>query len=304
MKHKLVEKYPFTKGKIDTITNGFDPEDFKNLTAKKDKEKFVIAYTGSLYGLRTGEKFFTALKKLIKENPELQTKMQVLFAGLSSKQAVFLIEKFGLKNVIKLLGYRSHQESLTLMAKADVLLLIMSSDEVRDAKIGTLTIPGKLFEYLGAKRPILAIAPPGPAADIISSTKTGVIVPPRDTGVIAQAIFKLFQEWESGSYTYVDDMVEGIFLLMHSDLEGAANIGCPQYVSVDELVATVAEVAGKHIHIKHIKGPVGVQSRNFSNARIYSIGWKSRFDLKAGIERTYPWIEAQVKAARAEQVEG
>jgi GDP-D-mannose 3',5'-epimerase len=99
-------------------------------------------------------------------------------------------------------------------------------------------------------------------------------------------------------------MVEGIFLLMHSDLEGAANIGCPQYVSVDELVTTVAEVAGKDIHIKHIKGPVGVQSRNFSNARIYSIGWKSRFDLKAGIARTYPWIEAQVKAARAEQVKG
>ncbi|MFX1521860.1 MAG: glycosyltransferase family 4 protein, partial [Promethearchaeota archaeon] len=199
MKHKLVEKYPFTKGKIDTITNGFDPEDFKNLTAKTDEEKFVITYTGSLYGLRTGTKFFTALKELIEENPELQTKMQVLFAGLPSKQAVFLIEKFGLKNVVKLLGYRSHQESLTLMANADVLLLIMSSDEVHDAKIGTLTIPGKLFEYLGAKRPILAIAPPGPAADIISSTKTGVIVPPRDTGVIAQAIFNLFQEWKSGT---------------------------------------------------------------------------------------------------------
>ena len=89
---------------------------------------------------------------------------------------------------------------------------------------------------------------------------------------------------------------------MHSDLEGAANIGCPQYVSVDELVATVAEVAGKHINVKHIKGPVGVQSRNFSNERIYSIGWQSRFDLKAGIERTYPWIEEQVKAVRAEQV--
>jgi GDP-D-mannose 3',5'-epimerase len=56
------------------------------------------------------------------------------------------------------------------------------------------------------------------------------------------------------SYTYVDDMVEGIFLLMHSDLEGAANIGCPQYVSVDELVATVAEVAGKHIHSNTSRG--------------------------------------------------
>jgi nucleoside-diphosphate-sugar epimerase len=97
------------------------------------------------------------------------------------------------------------------------------------------------------------------------------------------------------SYTYVDDMVEGIYLLMHSDLEGPANIGCPQYVSVDELVHTVAEVAGKKIHIQHIEGPVGVQSRNFSNARIYSTGWQAKYLLKAGIAQTYPWIESQVR---------
>jgi GDP-D-mannose 3', 5'-epimerase len=98
------------------------------------------------------------------------------------------------------------------------------------------------------------------------------------------------------SYTFVDDMVDGIYLLMHSDLQGAVNIGCPQYVTVDELVETVAEVAGKQINIKHIEGPVGVQSRNFSNERIYSIGWQAKNYLKEGIEKTYPWIEEQVKA--------
>ena len=56
------------------------------------------------------------------------------------------------------------------------------------------------------------------------------------------------------SYTYVDDMVDGIYRLMQSDLEGAVNIGCPQYVTVDELVAMVAEVAGKQINIRHIEG--------------------------------------------------
>ncbi len=98
------------------------------------------------------------------------------------------------------------------------------------------------------------------------------------------------------SYTYIDDMVEGIYRLMQSDLQGPVNIGCPQYVSVNELVATVAAVAGKQIGIRLVEGPVGVQSRNFSNARIYSIGWRPKFFLKDGIERTYPWIEAQVKA--------
>ncbi|HVO70249.1 MAG TPA: NAD-dependent epimerase/dehydratase family protein [Aggregatilineaceae bacterium] len=98
------------------------------------------------------------------------------------------------------------------------------------------------------------------------------------------------------SYTYVEDMVNGIYRLMQSDLDGPTNIGCPQYVSVNELVATVAEVAGKTVEVRHVDGPVGVQSRNFSNERIYSTGWRARYYLKDGIAHTYPWIEAQVRA--------
>jgi len=111
--------------------------------------------------------------------------------------------------------------------------------------------------------------------------------------------------WGDGSavrsYTYVDDMVDGIFRLMHSDLEGAVNIGCPHYYSVKDLVEIVAAVAHKTIQAKTVPGPVGVQSRNFSNARIYSIGWQSRFDLKDGIALTYPWIKKQVKKAAAKK---
>jgi nucleoside-diphosphate-sugar epimerase len=107
--------------------------------------------------------------------------------------------------------------------------------------------------------------------------------------------------WGDGSairsYTHVSDMVDGIYRLMHSDLHGAVNIGCPQYVSVNELVGTVARVAGKPINIRHVDGPVGVQSRNFSNARIYSLGWRPKVFLEEGIALTYPWIEAQVRAA-------
>lgn len=99
------------------------------------------------------------------------------------------------------------------------------------------------------------------------------------------------------SYTYVDDMVDGIVRLVQSDLEGAVNIGCPQYVSVRELVDTVASVAGKRISIRSVPGPVGVMSRNFSNARIESIGWRSQFDLRRGIELTYPWVLEQCRKA-------
>lgn len=96
------------------------------------------------------------------------------------------------------------------------------------------------------------------------------------------------------SYTYVDDMVDGIRRLMKSNINCPVNIGNPEYVSVDELVAVVASVAGKKIRIKHVDGPVGVMSRNFSNEKIYTTGWRAEISLREGIQSTYPWIAQQV----------
>jgi len=99
------------------------------------------------------------------------------------------------------------------------------------------------------------------------------------------------------SYTYVDDLVDGIVRLMRSDLAQPANIGSPEYVSVRELVDTVIELSGKQIGVRYVPGPVGVQSRNFSNDRIYSLGWKAQTSLREGIGVTYRWIDQQVRAA-------
>ena len=107
--------------------------------------------------------------------------------------------------------------------------------------------------------------------------------------------------WGNGmavrNYTYVDDLVEGVYLLMQSNLEGPANIGGDEHVTVGQLVDTVIEVSGKKIRKKYVEGPVGVQSRNFSKARIKSLGWEAKTSLREGIARLYPWIEAQVGAA-------
>jgi nucleoside-diphosphate-sugar epimerase len=98
------------------------------------------------------------------------------------------------------------------------------------------------------------------------------------------------------SFIYVDDLVDAIFLLMHSELDGPTNIGSPEYVTINELVRIVCEVAGKRVQVRHVDGPVGVQARNFSNARIYSTGWRPRVSLREGIDRTYRWVREQVLA--------
>jgi len=108
--------------------------------------------------------------------------------------------------------------------------------------------------------------------------------------------------WGDGSavrnFTYVDDLIDGVFRLIHSDFEEPINIGTSEYVTVDELVDTVIEISGKKLDKKYVEGPVGVQSRNFSKKRILSLGWKPKVSLKEGIDRTYSWINEQVMASR------
>ncbi len=99
------------------------------------------------------------------------------------------------------------------------------------------------------------------------------------------------------SYTYIDDLLEGIYLLMHSDLEGPVNIGSSQKVSVSKMVTRTCLVANKWLDIKYIKGPVGVQARNFSKARIHSLGWEAKTCFRDGIALTYPWVAAQVASS-------
>jgi len=109
----------------------------------------------------------------------------------------------------------------------------------------------------------------------------------------------MIEVWGDGSaervYTYVDDLVDGIYRLMQSDIGVPVNIGGTEKTTVDELVDAVIAVSGKRLAVKHIDGPVGVQSRNFSKARICSLGWRPTVSLRDGIEHTYRWIEEQVR---------
>lgn len=112
----------------------------------------------------------------------------------------------------------------------------------------------------------------------------------------------IIEVWGDGSavrsYIYIDDLIDGVRRLMKSNLKVPVNIGNSEYVSVDELVKIVVQVSGKNIRIKHVPGPVGVLSRNFSNSRIMGTGWRPKYSLKKGIKETYPWINSQVKKAK------
>ena len=102
---------------------------------------------------------------------------------------------------------------------------------------------------------------------------------------------------QTRSFLYIDDCVEATKILTRSDWEGPANIGSEEMISINDLAHLVASVAGKKISINNIPGPVGVRGRNSDNKLIYEkLSWQPKYDLKAGIEKTYPWILENVES--------
>lgn len=105
---------------------------------------------------------------------------------------------------------------------------------------------------------------------------------------------------QTRSFLHVSEAVEGVWRLMQSDFRGPVNIGSAEMVSIDQLAGMIMRIAGKHVGIKHIPGPLGVRGRNSDNTLIQEkLGWKPSQSLRAGLEQTYPWIDHQVAMTKA-----
>jgi len=111
------------------------------------------------------------------------------------------------------------------------------------------------------------------------------------------------QVWGDGrqtrSFLYVDECVEGTILLTRSGWEGPVNIGSEEMVSINQLAGLVIDISGKDLSLEHVPGPTGVRGRNSDNRLIRErLGWAPSRPLIEGLERTYAWIEAQVRERR------
>ena len=101
---------------------------------------------------------------------------------------------------------------------------------------------------------------------------------------------------QTRSFLFIDECIEATWRLMQSDFQGPVNIGSEEMVTINQLVDTVAKVAGKDVNKIHIDGPLGVRGRNSNNDLIReNLGWDYQMTLEEGIAKTYAWIEEQTK---------
>jgi nucleoside-diphosphate-sugar epimerase len=110
---------------------------------------------------------------------------------------------------------------------------------------------------------------------------------------------------QTRSFMYVDDCVEGIHRIMRSDYPHPLNLGTDEMVTVNELVDSVAEAAGKRIVKRHdLFKPQGVRGRNSDNAKLRQVlSWEPQTPLREGLVPTYQWIESELaKAGRISEL--
>jgi nucleoside-diphosphate-sugar epimerase len=102
---------------------------------------------------------------------------------------------------------------------------------------------------------------------------------------------------QTRSFMYIDDCVEGIYRIMRSDYHEPLNLGTDRLVTIDELVDLVARIAGKRIRKRYnLTAPQGVRGRNSDNTRLRQVlGWEPQVSLEEGLERTYRWIEGELR---------
>jgi glycosyltransferase involved in cell wall biosynthesis len=176
------------KGKVVTIANGCDFDDFAGLE-HHPSPKFRLTHAGNFQGKRDPKPFFRALADSGLED------VVVRFAGDVRAADREYAESLGLGDRIELLGYVPRRRSLELQRDSEALLLLIPDSGGRGK--GVLT--GKIFEYLAAERPILAAVPPdGAAADLLRETGAGTVVAPDDADAIRIALVHLHRRWREG----------------------------------------------------------------------------------------------------------
>jgi glycosyltransferase involved in cell wall biosynthesis len=186
----FAEKYPGPdRSKFRWIANGYDPEDLAGASPVAN-DRFTVVYTGSMYGVRNPEVFLRAAAKLLAAGRMDPSRVRLRFVGRFGDEVKAMFRRPGVAPVVEERGYLPHGESIQELLGAHALLLVV--DDVPGARE---IVPGKVFEYIGARRPILALAPEGAVAKLIRETGAVTVLAGSDVEGTAEALAALYAEW-------------------------------------------------------------------------------------------------------------
>ena len=188
-KELLCRSFGVSSQKVSVIRNGFDPADFSGHTCSESStSRFEISCIGKFYDMVNPRIFFEAYSRFHDMHPEAFLRL-IGPRGRAVRQAA--------KDILTNGSWQecdrvNHDTALTIMRTSAVLLANVPCAE------DTNWIPGKLYEYIAARRPILFIGPTvGDAAAIIRHTNSGVVVP-NSYSDIMESLRRFYRAWLAG----------------------------------------------------------------------------------------------------------
>jgi len=191
VKELLLKRYKFLQyNDVKIIPQGYDPADFADSKpGKRHDKKFRIAHAGTFYADRTPENFLKAVRQALETEPALAEKLELHFIGAFRDSDRKLITSLGLDRFSTIHGYLDHRPCVRELLAADVLWLTLGNDKQS---------PGKVYEYLGARKPILACVPDGFIKQTIAEAGAAIVVHPDDVDGIARAVVEFFKQHQRG----------------------------------------------------------------------------------------------------------
>jgi len=189
--------------KLQVITNGYDESDVQVGTLALDG-RFSISHIGTLNAARNPRIVWKVLSEICAVNVDFKKDLQIQLVGKVDFSVLEDIQSYGLQEQLLKIDYLSHSEAIAKQNSSQVLMLLINQSG--NAK-GILT--GKFFEYLAAKRPILAVGPTdGDAAVVLNETGAGVIVDFADEQETKTAILNYYNQYKKGTLSVQSESVE------------------------------------------------------------------------------------------------
>ena len=187
--HEIAGRMPMV------ITNGYDPEDFVTIGDVSLDEKFTITHAGSLNDDRNPHSLWKALSELIEAQEGFSKNLEIKFIGQVASSAIHELEQYGLGKYLKKIDNLPHNKVVSELVKSQLLLLPLN-----DTPNINGVVPGKLYEYIGANRPIICIGKlDGDAAKIINETNAGSVTEFNDVDSLKESIRSYYQSYQNNN---------------------------------------------------------------------------------------------------------
>jgi glycosyltransferase involved in cell wall biosynthesis len=232
---RLQDSYP--EKPVQVITNGFDPDDFARVSAPN--RYFSISYTGQLYaGRRDPTQLFEVMQELLQEGLIRREKLRISFYGPIEAWTQPLIERYGLQGVVELHGSIEREQALRRQQESQILLLLGWANP---QETGQHT--GKLFEYFGARRPILAV---GGVRGVLTETleETGAGLHALSKLQLRQFLLQSYAEFEERGEVRFRGNEHELLKYTHAAMAGKFSALLNAYCG-REAVAAASKVAGE-----------------------------------------------------------